>query len=122
MRSSALAALLASTLALCSACAFMGAAFSMRQTKVISSDGNYDKLVAAASALGWKAQKRVGEWKTTEDWNLLVFPAEGEKIIFTLNNFSKCIDFTCKGGSLDSSDSCVAQANKLLGPAFNGVY
>lgn len=100
----------------------LGTLGSMKDTKVASSEGNYDRLAAEAKKLGWASQKGTGSHNRIDDWPLQVFPARGQTIIFTKNNRTGNIAFTCKGGPLDSKETCIEHANRLFAPAFHGTY
>ena len=100
----------------------LGTLGSMKDTKVASNDSNYEKLAVAATQLGWTSQKGTGSHNRIDDWPLQVFPAPNQTIIFTKNNATGKIAFTCKGGPLDSKGPCVEHANKLFIPAFGGTY
>lgn len=105
-----------------SGCSFLSAARGMKDTTIPSVPDNYDKLVASATNLGWKSQRGTGAHTSIDDWDLQVFPAVGQKIIFTKNNRTSNIAFNCKGGALDDRNRCIAAADQLFGPAFQGSY
>jgi len=111
-----------SVLVAMSGCSFLSAARGMKDTTVSSVPDNYDKLIAAATTLGWKSQKGTGKRDSLDDWDLQVFPAAGQTIMFTRNNKTTNISFNCKGGPLDDKQACINAADQLLLPAFGGKY
>ena len=103
-------------------CAFLSAAHGMKHTRVAANSENYDALVATAKTLGWPTQRGSGNMSSLDDWDLQVFPAPDQKILFAKLVQTGKIDFNCKGGALSNADACVAAANRLLDPAFHSVY
>lgn len=104
------------------ACSFLAAARGMKDTKISSVPDNYDRLVTAATDLGWTVQRGSGQRDSLDDWDLQVFPATGQKIMLTKNNNTGNISFNCKGGPLGDKKACIAAANQLFEPAFGATY
>ncbi len=103
-------------------CSFLAAARGMKDTRIASVPDNYDKLVAAATDLGWTYQRGSGKRDSLDDWDLQVFPVTGQKIMLTKNNGTGNISFNCKGGPLDGKQACIDAANRLFAPAFDARY
>lgn len=93
-------------------CGMFGTALSMQKTNIAADKDNYAKLEAAAQKLGWKTERAKG----SSDWDLVVHPKDGGKIMMNENYELKVIAFNCEGGALDDSDKCRAKMNELLQP------
>ncbi|MCC6215661.1 MAG: hypothetical protein IT376_12425 [Polyangiaceae bacterium] len=96
------------------ACGLLGTVLSFNPTTTPSTNGNYDGLQAAAKQKGWRVHRG-----NASEYNLSVYPAEGETINFTENLNSHNIDYNCTGGRFeDDSDRCAAEVRALCVAAF----
>lgn len=90
-------------------CGMMGQALDMTKTNVRADPKHYDAMAAQARKLGWKATRG-----GSNDWDLLVVPAEGQEIIVSTNVEFNVIAYDCNGGPLEDDGACVDAVNKLF--------
>jgi len=96
------------------ACGLLGTAMALDNTTTPATAANYNRLKAVAEHRGWRTH--VGD---ANDWNLQIFPKEGEKIIFNTNLNSDTIEYMCEGGRFDEDDDlCASEVRSVCVEGF----